>query len=666
MFSIDKGKTGTSSRANWIGIVLAALVIAGAPSALAAGLEESDWDFMYARAKITVEKAIDSPVNFGQVKAGAKLPALELVTDDGAPFDLAKYLAARPTVMVVFRNAWCGHCTWQVAEMYKVAPAMAEMGYQMIGVSSARPKSSDIILGKLEQKALLAEDAEALVCLEKRLMPFPLISDRDRSLGMALGITFPKCEGFVYATPLDRGPQYKWYPGRNDLSGFYSPSVFVFGTDGRIRYEFTHSDHKVRVSGPTLLAMARYALDAGKTVCWSLNDARANPEAVTRLDLSYQGLEEFPAEVAELPNLEDLRLNGNRLSALPPEIGKLTKLKRLELADNRLSELPPEIGRLTLLEDLQLWKNKLEGLPAEIGQLTSLKRLNLMYNPIAELPPEIGKLTDLKYLRLFEHRLSALPPEIGDLASLKHLFMPGTMTEDGEVIGLEGLPPEIGKLTELVELHLLHNRLKELPPEIGQLTSLGVLHLAENTLESLPPEIGGLTRVGGWFSEGFYLWGNRLKKLPPEMGDMKFIHLDVRYNELEELPAELAKVPSTWGGMWFSHNKLRAIPPEFGSMKMMRYLFDHNELTALPVELAAQKSIDVFDVSYNKLTSLPPEFGAWTKVNLNASHNLITAVPDEIALHIKRIDLSGNPVPPEERARIRALIGRDRWRAVQF
>ncbi|MBK9643454.1 MAG: leucine-rich repeat domain-containing protein [Saprospiraceae bacterium] len=45
--------------------------------------------------------------------------------------------------------------------------------------------------------------------------------------------------------------------------------------------------------------------------------------------IGSNGLESVPESVWELANLEELRLDGNKLKTLSPAIAKLTKLRRL-------------------------------------------------------------------------------------------------------------------------------------------------------------------------------------------------------------------------------------------------------------------------------------------------------------------------------------------------
>lgn len=57
----------------------------------------------------------------------------------------------------------------------------------------------------------------------------------------------------------------------------------------------------------------------------------------------------MPVEVTELPLLEKLCLENNKLSVLPPEIGKLKKLKVLRVDNNMLISVPGELYLLILV-----------------------------------------------------------------------------------------------------------------------------------------------------------------------------------------------------------------------------------------------------------------------------------------------------------------------------
>jgi hypothetical protein len=142
------------------------------------------------------------------------------------------------------------------------------------------------------------------------------------------------------------------------------------------------------------------------------NDLNKLDNTIEALDMSFQGLIEFPIRIADFLNLKILWLEYNQFTTLPAEIGKLTNLAILDLSGNQLTMLPDEIGKLNNLTYLNLSSTRLATLPAEIGNLTNLTELKLWNNQLTTLPAEIGNLTNLTNLNLSSNELTALPAEI--------------------------------------------------------------------------------------------------------------------------------------------------------------------------------------------------------------------------------------------------------------
>ena len=98
----------------------------------------------------------------------------------------------------------------------------------------------------------------------------------------------------------------------------------------------------------------------------------------------------IPAELGNLPALNDLRLNSNNLTgSIPAELGNLTALSILNLFDNNLTgSMPAALGNLTALNDLRLFENSLTGsIPAELGNLSALATLLLDSNALSGIVP---------------------------------------------------------------------------------------------------------------------------------------------------------------------------------------------------------------------------------------------------------------------------------------
>jgi Leucine-rich repeat (LRR) protein len=89
------------------------------------------------------------------------------------------------------------------------------------------------------------------------------------------------------------------------------------------------------------------------------------------LDMSSGGIREVPAEISALGNLQELRLDDNRIEHIPSSVGALSKLKVLSLRNNQLvvtsttfternpQPLPRGLFVSTALIDLNLHGNRM-------------------------------------------------------------------------------------------------------------------------------------------------------------------------------------------------------------------------------------------------------------------------------------------------------------------
>ncbi len=191
-----------------------------------------------------------------------------------------------------------------------------------------------------------------------------------------------------------------------------------------------------------------------------------------------------------LPRLEQLRLQGNRLSGtIPTELGNLSTLKQLRLGNNMLSGgIPAELGSLSALTDLRLGDNRLSGsIPPQLRTLTSLTMLHLQNNQLTgAIPAELGQLAALTSLSLHRNQLTGnIPTALGSLSNLECLYLNHNRL-DGSI------PAQLGNLSNLECLYLNDNRLTGGIPSalVTGLASLQELGLAGAvTLSGLPAPI---------------------------------------------------------------------------------------------------------------------------------------------------------------------------------
>ena len=349
---------------------------------------------------------------------------------------------------------------------------------------------------------------------------------------------------------------------------------------------------------------------------------------VVGLDLRENGLSgRFPANLASLGSLRELRLDGNAgldgrfslgMAALPlrtlsyegtnlctpedpafrawlrsipshsgtgvecPPLADRDILQILFDAtggqdwsenDNWLTEAPLHQWHGVEADDqgnvvsIRLYDNDLMGeIPSELGSLSNLRSLWLPANNlVGEIPPELGDLSNLRYLVLWGNDLvGEIPSELGNLADLHYLSL-STTDLTGEI------PPELGGLSNLWLLALHSNDLVgEIPPELGDLSNLRYLYLTNNDLAGgIPSELGNLDL---W---ALALPGNDLAgQIPPELGGMVNLQsLRLSDNSLVgEIPAELGRLTNLEALHMNGNDLVGGTPAELGGLAQLREL----------------------------------------------------------------------------------------------
>ena len=165
------------------------------------------------------------------------------------------------------------------------------------------------------------------------------------------------------------------------------------------------------------------------------------------LDLHKCGLNTFPEELGNLPDLKALDLGNhfydstresfwpnNSFDTISRSVSALVNLQALDLRGTKISTLPLSFGNLTNLQRLSLSDTAISALPASFGNLANLRALDLNHTQISALPASFGNLTNLQWLDLSNTQISTLPASFSNLTNLKALNLDDTPLK-------EKLPP---------------------------------------------------------------------------------------------------------------------------------------------------------------------------------------------------------------------------------
>lgn len=197
------------------------------------------------------------------------------------------------------------------------------------------------------------------------------------------------------------------------------------------------------------------------------------------LRLGHNGISgHLPPSIAELPYLEVLELQANRLLGLPEALRELVNLRVLNVSSNQLTDLPMEALQQLPLQDLDASNNALIGSLFPLGSTAehrTLRSLNVANNSLAALTfLEHFDLPLLQMLNVTNNHLTALQPLNG---------CPGLITLSAGENKVSELPSGFTELARLRHVNFSSNDLRVLPSEIANMESLESLVLVANPLQ---------------------------------------------------------------------------------------------------------------------------------------------------------------------------------------
>ncbi|TAD78959.1 MAG: GTPase [Oscillatoriales cyanobacterium] len=300
--------------------------------------------------------------------------------------------------------------------------------------------------------------------------------------------------------------------------------------------------------------------------------AAALAEGVTSLDLSELGLTELPAEFFSLTNLQTLYLDGNQLTSIPESITQLQNLHSLYLNSNQLTSIPESITQLQNLQTLSLGNNQLTSIPKSITQLQNLYSLHIKKNQLKNLPELCDGLT---LLDASNNLFTVFPDSITCLHGLGMLLLHNN--------SIEAIPASIVHLSKMLFLSVANNKIRKIPDEVSRIKNLRVLVLGGNKLVEIPESFAGLKNLRSLDLIQNQIttipdWIDQLTKLKeePESWDLKCPSLDLRGNQIREIPLTLVPFLKDVYNVAIDQNPYSAYPPEIVEQGQ-EALFDYLE-----------------------------------------------------------------------------------------
>ncbi|VFQ63198.1 unnamed protein product [Cuscuta campestris] len=331
------------------------------------------------------------------------------------------------------------------------------------------------------------------------------------------------------------------------------------------------------------------------------------PSDINMLDISNNMIHGvIPQNIgATMPNLQYLRISGNRLNgSMPASFCKIRSLTILDLSDNQLSGTLPSTCSQWNLEVLDLSSNNFSGsIPAYLGSLTGLQSLHLENNSLhGKIPESLKNLSYLSALDLSQNALDgAIPSWIGEnWSSLKVLNLHSNRF-NSEV------PLKLCTLSSLRILNVANNELSgKIPACFSNFTGMVV-----NGVEGPQWDFGiddspnvadpqYVENVFGYMKGRELFYSNTLRFL---------FSIDLSRNNLSgQIPHELTGL-RLLQNLNLSRNNLNGqITPSIGNMTALESLdLSRNQFSgAIPPAISSLNFLSYLDLSYNNLSGPIP------------------------------------------------------------
>ncbi|KAI9437678.1 hypothetical protein H4582DRAFT_2077273 [Lactarius indigo] len=338
------------------------------------------------------------------------------------------------------------------------------------------------------------------------------------------------------------------------------------------------------------------------------------------VDLTNKSLRTVP--VATLFNsaqsLQELRLSNMSIKKVPQSVQNFRTLMGLDLSSNRIGDITDIfLYRLPDLQELRVQNNRMERLPWYFPRLHMLRLLNISNNKFQDVPEEVCKMSSLEELDISFNMISQLPENVRSWHRLKVLTIVGNR--------VTRIPDSFQHLSSLAVLDCRRNNITELGA-ISLLPNLEELLVGDNCVQALDLSSGPLLKK-------IHISRNDITQIslaPGPVGRMPvaLTYLNVASAKLSSLDDLALGQLTSLEELILDRNKFRAIPESLGELSLLHsFSCSDNLLGALPSSIGRLQKLERLDVHNNNLTEFPAAlWNCGSLERINMASNLIAHI----------------------------------------
>eukprot|EP01080_Neovahlkampfia_damariscottae_P002986 gene2986-4996_t len=315
-------------------------------------------------------------------------------------------------------------------------------------------------------------------------------------------------------------------------------------------------------------------------------------KVLKKLNLSSNGIQQFPYVLFELESIESLNLSSNEIGDVPTKISDLKQLRYLNISNCSIIKFPKSLMYLKLIE-LNLSKNSISSIPPVIiDGIENLILDNCKFKDISQFLE--NNANSLKYVSARENKITDVPTYIGS-NSIEKIDLFGNE--------IEIITEAIDEFDNLTFLNLSKNQIKSIHSNFSQLIKLKYLNLSFNKIQKLPKDFENLNQL---------------------------IELQLNYNNLNEITK--LDTMKDLNYLNLSNNYLTNLPKGFQKLKNLKILnLSENRFTSINKGIFECVILKDLDFHGNLLTNLDNKISKLKRLrNLNLNDNEIQRLPNSI------------------------------------
>ena len=170
------------------------------------------------------------------IKVGSTIPEVMVQDENSLQVNLQKISADQPTVIVVYRGAWCGYCIQHLRELNDAKEDIEALGYRVIGLTVDQPEK------------LIASD-------EKAESEIDVYSDASAEAIKSLGLDWKLADDQYSKYKTEYGLDLETWSGQTHHA-LPVPAILVV-KEGIVQFQYVNPNYNTRLKVETLLAVLK-------------------------------------------------------------------------------------------------------------------------------------------------------------------------------------------------------------------------------------------------------------------------------------------------------------------------------------------------------------------------------------------------------------------------